>query len=401
MFSRNFRNLVSTRLILNLIDSLIYMVIIWSASKVSSRLEALVLLAFSMPQSLSVFFGPLIDRYSYKKVLLISIVSQFVFMAVMTILYINNILPLWVTFVVVFLISLAGNIGYNVEEAIVPSIVNGDKIVRANSIMEITHSILDSIFNGIGGFLIVIFTISQLYIASTLLFILPLFFVSKLVLDNNKIDEVESYTFNEYKIDLKEGIKSVFDGNIKKLIIPLVIINLFYSMTTVTIPYFSSGINDTAALFGGILLLKGISGIIGAGLPSILDKFFDTTKAIAMSLFLQGILWIGLILFRQNNILMLSLYFASFIFFGSTNILFTSLFQKNLSKDKYGRAFTAIDTFITLAMPIGYLLAGELIEQGVNIFIVMLPYGIVSTLVGIYYFIAEINMQKQYIIMKN
>lgn len=394
MFSRNFRNLVSTRLILNLIDSLIYMVVIWYAAKVSSRLEALLLLAFSIPQSLSIFFGPLIDRYSYKKILFISIASQFVFMAIMTILYINDVLPLWFMFVVVFLISLAGNIGYNVEEAIVPSIVNEDEIVRANSIMEITYSILDSVFNGIGGLLVVIFAISQLYTASTLLFILPLFFVSKLVLDNNKIEKVERYTFHEYKIDLKEGIKSVFDGDIKKLIIPLVIINLFYSMTTVTIPYFSSGINDTAALFGGILLLKGASGIIGAGLPAILDKFFDTTKAIAISLFLQGLLWIGLILFRQNNILMLSLYFISFIFFGATNILFTSLFQKNLSKDKYGRVFTAIDTFITLAMPIGYLLAGELIDQGVDIFIVMLPYGIVSVFVGLYYFFTKINMQK-------
>lgn len=394
MFSRNFRNLVSTRLILNLIDSLIYMVVIWYAAKVSSRLEALLLLAFSIPQSLSIFFGPLIDRYSYKKILFISIASQFVFMAIMTILYINDVLPLWFMFVVVFLISLAGNIGYNVEEAIVPSIVNEDEIVRANSIMEITYSILDSVFNGIGGLLVVIFAISQLYTASTLLFILPLFFVSKLVLDNNKIEKVERYTFHEYKIDLKEGIRSVFDGDIKKLIIPLVIINLFYSMTTVTIPYFSSGINDTAALFGGILLLKGASGIIGAGLPAILDKFFDTTKAIAISLFLQGLLWIGLILFRQNNILMLSLYFISFIFFGATNILFTSLFQKNLSKDKYGRAFTAIDTFITLAMPIGYLLAGELIDQGVDIFIVMLPYGIVSVFVGLYYFFTKINMQK-------
>lgn len=391
MISRNFRNLVSTRLILNLIDSLIYMVIIWYAAKVSSRLEALLLLAFTIPQSLSIFFGPLIDRYSYKKVLLISIASQFVLMAVMTILYISNVLPLWVTFIVVFFISLAGNIGYNVEEAIVPSIVNNDEIVKANSIMEITYSIFDSIFNGIGGLLVVIFTVSQLYTISTLLFILPLFFVSKLVLGNNKIDNIECYTFDEYKMDLKEGIKSVFDGDIKKLIIPLVIINLFYSMTTITIPYFSSGINDTAALFGGILLLKGASGIIGAGVPAILDKFFTTKKSIAISLFLQGTLWIGLVLFRQNNFLMLSLYFTSFIFFGATNILFTSLFQKNLSKDKFGRAFTAIDTFITLAMPIGYLLAGELIEQGINIFIIMLPYGIISALVGVYYFITKIN----------
>lgn len=391
MISRNFRNLVSTRLILNLIDSLIYMVIIWYAAKVSSRLEALLLLAFTIPQSLSIFFGPLIDRYSYKKVLLISIASQFVLMTVMTTLYISNVLPLWVTFIVVFLISLAGNIGYNVEEAIVPSIVNNDEIVKANSIMEITYSIFDSIFNGIGGLLIVIFTVSQLYTISTLLFILPLFFVSKLVLGNNKIDNIECYTFDEYKMDLKEGIKSVFDGDIKKLIIPLVIINLFYSMTTITIPYFSSGINDTAALFGGILLLKGASGIIGAGVPAILDKFFTTKKSIAISLFLQGTLWIGLVLFRQNNFLMLSLYFTSFIFFGATNILFTSLFQKNLSKDKFGRAFTAIDTFITLAMPIGYLLAGELIEQGINIFIIMLPYGIISALVGVYYFITKIN----------
>lgn len=391
MISRNFRNLISTRLILNLIDSLIYMVIIWYAAKISARLEALLLLAFTIPQSLSIFFGPLIDRYSYKKVLFISISSQFVLMAVMTILYTSNVLSLWITFIVVFLISLAGNIGYNVEEAIVPNIVNNDEIVKANSIMEITYSIFDSIFNGIGGLLVIIFTVSQLYIISTLLFILPLFFISKLVLVNNKIDNIECYTFDEYKIDLKEGIKSVFDGDIKKLIIPLVIINLFYSMTTITIPYFSSGINDTAALFGGILLLKGASGIIGAGVPAILDKFFTTKKSIAISLFLQGILWIGLILFRQNDFLMLSLYFTSFIFFGATNILFTSLFQKNLSKDKFGRAFTAIDTFITLAMPIGYLLAGELIEQGINIFVIMLPYGIISALVGVYYFITKIN----------
>ncbi|WP_206183352.1 hypothetical protein [Treponema pedis] len=101
---------------------------------------------------------------------------------------------------------------------------------------------------------------------------------------------------------------------------------------------------------------------------------------------MQGITWLIMIFARSNTVILFLMYFVSFVFFGAGNILFTVFFQKIIPSNFLGRANTAIDAIITSAMPVGTLLAGFLLQQGVKLSIVMLPYGIASVLVGIYYF---------------
>ncbi|WP_225969505.1 hypothetical protein, partial [Treponema pedis] len=79
-----------------------------------------------------------------------------------------SVIPL---FSIIFISTLLGNINYEVEDTVIPNIVSEENLVKANSLLEISYTITDSIFNGISGFLIASFSASVLYKLNIILFI--------------------------------------------------------------------------------------------------------------------------------------------------------------------------------------------------------------------------------------
>ncbi len=379
----NFNNLLLSRLSLNLADSLFYMLTIWSISKESPLLTSFAILCFTIPENIIIFFGPFIDRYNHKKILITNSIIQIILIILLTILLAYNNLATSYLFCIIFISTLLGNINYEVEETMIPNIVPVDKLVKANSIMEVSNTIVDSIFNGISGFLISAFSAFMLYKIDAILFFITLIFLNNLKIENK--NNPEKYSFKEYKKDLIEGIKILFQEDVKKIFIPLIFINFFFVMTIVATPFLARRIENAAVIFGSLILVKGIAGFFGAFISTFLDRYFKIENAISLCVFLQGFLWVLMIIGIDNNVFLFIMYFLSFVFFGASNILFESLFQKIIPIDFLGRANTACDAIITSAMPAGTLLAGFLLEQGISLSPVILPYGIVSILTGIYY----------------
>ena len=386
MNNKSFYSLVMTRLTRNIADSLFYMLAIWSLSEKSAFLTSLAMLCFTIPENIIIFFGPFIDRYNHKKILLFNTLAQVVLIIVLTLLLAFNCLTTIPLLVIIFFSTLFGNLSYEVEDTIVPSIVTKEKLVKANSILEISYTITDSIFNGVCGFLIATFMAFTLYKFNIILFAIPVIFLKNIHLPQRTNEESEvAYSFAEYKTDLLAGVKILFEKKVRNILLPLVLINFCLVMSSVAMPFLSRKIEDTAIVFGSLIVVKGVAGLLGAFLINAFEKHVKLETAIGIGVLMQGFTWLIMILGIDNNIFLVMMFFLSYLFFGATNILFTTFFQVIIPSEFLGRANTAVDAMITCAMPLGTLLAGFLLEKGTTLSIVLLPYGVASTLIGVYY----------------
>lgn len=386
--NKNFLNLVSARLIMNMADSLLYMLVVWYISEKSPFLTSFAILFYSLSENINFIFGPIIDRYSHKTILLWTSIFQAIIISILTILLMMGLNNSFIIIGLIFLSSIFGNINYSVEESVVPTIVNSDELVKANSIMEIAYKILDSVFNGISGILISSLSMITLYQFNIILFIAPIIFIKNLKLLIRQIKTINSnvYNLSQYKQDLLAGLKFLWQKEIRVLVLSLVLINFCFVMTTFATPYLSRQIESSALVFGSFFLISGIAGIFGAGLSNLFAKKLSVNNSIALALFFQGFCWLLMIIFNQNDYVLFVMYFLSFLFLGTANILFASSFQKIVPVNLLGRFNTAIDSLITSDMPIDSLISEILLEKGINLFLVIMPYGLITMLVGVYYF---------------
>ena len=238
------------------------------------------------------------------------------------------------------------------------------------------------------GFLIATFTALTLYNLNIILFAIPLIFLRNIRIPQTTSEQSDdTYSFAEYKTDLLAGVKILSEKNIRNILLPLVLINFCLVMSSVAMPFLSRKIEDSAIIFGSMIVVKGVAGLLGAFLINIFEKHIKLEKAIGTGVLLQGFTWLLMIFGLDNNIFLVVMFFLSYLFFGGTNILFTTFFQIVIPSEFLGRANTAIDAMITCAMPLGTLIAGFLLEKGTSLSIVLLPYGIASTVIGGFYLV--------------
>ena len=226
-------------------------------------------------------------------------------------------------------------------------------------------------------------TIGALYKLNLILFALPILFI-KLIKFKREAVEEEDFNLKQYKKDLLEGLKFLSQKKFISLILPIIIINFFFVMTTVGLPFFARKFDNPEFMFGLLMSVSAIGGFCGAIVSNTLKTKFGAGKVIAIGLILQGLFWLPVFIFSNKAIILISL-FISYLFFGCTNIMFASLFQSMIPSNLLGRANSAIDTAITLSMPIGSVIAGVLITF-LPVNNVMILYGGVSIFSGIYYF---------------
>ncbi|MGV3467374.1 MAG: MFS transporter [Heyndrickxia sp.] len=384
--NKDFSFLLGTRLLTNIADSLFYIISMWYiASHFNSPFfSGLAVFCFTFPELLIFLIGPIIDRTNPKKLLIISNVFQIICLSFLILLYFTNMLNIGFLLIVIFISVFLSSITYPIEETMIPQIVKNDNLVLANSIFSIFYKVLDSLFNGLAGLLIASFSVIYLYKVNVLLFILPIICVY-FVRFSFQRDYSYSYSLSQYKDELKDGYRYLSSTIMKKMLYPLVFINLFGAVNAVALPYFSKTFDNASIVYGLLLGVGGIGGMVGAILVNYVNNYLNPGRILTYGLFLNGLFWAIALIFH-TKILIYSFLFLSYVCSGAYNIIFASLFQSMSPKHLLGRINSTIDTIITLAMPLGSLIGGLLLKFMVSREILLL-YGITSIIVGIIYFL--------------
>ncbi|HHW6801227.1 TPA: MFS transporter [Staphylococcus aureus] len=361
--NNNFKSILTMGLFTNIGDSLFFIVTMWyiSFSYDSPVYAGLAVFLFTVPEALLIFLGPMIDRVNPKKILKISVIIQLSVHLILILLFFTDTINIYLLLILLLLSAIASTITYPVEETILPQIVDNDEIVKANSLFTVAYKLTDAFFDGLGGIVLAIGSALIIYEMNLLIFLIPLIML-KFFKFNVQTEDSESFSFSSYKLELKEGIYFVLKTNIKYILLPIVVINLFTAISTVGLPFYAKELNSNPSTYGFLLAFGGVGSILGVIFINRITKFIGAGKILSFGLLLHGLMWI-LFTFSLNTFMAYFFIFMSYFFMGAYNIVYSSLFQVITPNHMLGRVNTTIDSLITVAMPIGGLIGGIIINM--------------------------------------
>ncbi|WP_373894862.1 MFS transporter [Virgibacillus natechei] len=377
VINRNFTSLLFGRLLINMGDSLYFIIIMWMVYDLTGNTlyTGIAGALFMLPEAFSIFYGPIIDRRNKKKLLIIFSFLQAILMFIILIIYANDLYVYAILFIVPFLAFLS-EFTYPIQGTLIPQIVEKRQLTKANSIMSVAEDGVDLFFNGISGILIAVTSIYAVLWGNIIIFILAFLFFSTLKIKRTtKITDEKDYT---YISDLKLGLQFIGKREIIEIMVPFLILNVLLASLTVNLPAISQESFKSASSYGLLLTASGIGSLVGASISDYVSKRITFGAIMIGTVMLYGIFWlVGLVI--GSHFIYLFAFLAS-VSIGVINVIFTVLFQQLPPTDMIGRVATAISTLVTFLMPLGALLGGfipqlmgvRLSTIGIAILIIML-----------------------------
>ncbi len=162
----DFMQLIFGRILTNTADSIYFITTMWLIYDItkSSALTGLLSSLILVPKCLQMFYGPIIDHFSLKKILIHSQTIQAVLVGIIAVLlffhYENAILII----ILVVTAAMVGEISYPISNKLVPVLLPKDKIVSGNAMMSFSNQSMDLVLNTVITILISLVSIYTLYV---------------------------------------------------------------------------------------------------------------------------------------------------------------------------------------------------------------------------------------------
>lgn len=405
--NKAFCKIISHRIFINLGDSLFYIVLMWILYDLtkSSFYTAIGGFMFSLSDVLNFFVGPIIDRSNKEKLLAFTSGTAFLVIAGLCFFSLGDMLNVWILVFSIPLFNLMSRITYSIHNVVVPAIVRKDELVTANSILSMTNTGIDLLFNAISGVFLVVLSIQEILLINSTINLLALL-VALLILRSAMLDrkqpvemekrpkvkaderkaDLKEY-WSSYLKDLKTGLMFIRNRTILSLIIPLVGLHLLYAIMLVNLPAFSSEVFGSAIGYGLVLTFFSVGSISGSMISSFLVKHFAVGKLISILFLYGGTSWILMTLFvKQISVVGVIFMIAAMNALGVTNIIFGTVFQQLPPENMIGRVNTVNLSLMAVAALLGSLLGGiitQISDSIVPFFLCGLGYLLISFVMGI------------------
>ena len=239
------RLLTLNRVLINLGDSLYYIAIMWIIYEITedTMYTGIAGFLFSFPEVLGFFAGPIIDRKDKPFLLNFASFIQFLTISIILLLEIFNLLNIWILLITIPIFSAASEFTYPINSTLLPEIIKNEDLVLGNSIMAISSTGIDLVFNAIAGVLLSILTIKSIFLVnsginlSALLcaFIFGKMFKKRSSRTTTKLNAKSNITIKRYVNDLKDSIRFLKNRTLLYLLLPLILVNLFYAIMKVNL----------------------------------------------------------------------------------------------------------------------------------------------------------------------
>lgn len=379
---RLFRRIIYHRIWINLGDSLFYVVLMWVLYDLTKDpfYTSMGGFMFSLSDVLNFFCGPVIDRSDRGRLLVVSSGIQFLIAAALYLLSAKGHLSVWMLVCCIPFFNLMSRMTYSIHNVLVPGIVPKENLVTANSILSMTSTGIDLLFNAVTGVLLVLLSLKHMFLINSSIN-LAAFLVAGMVGRglsagrHRPANQTEDKTLpfreflREYRADLKSGLVFIRNRVILSLVIPLVGLNLLYAMMVVNLPAFSSEVFGASIGYGLILTLFAAGSISGAAVSSRLMKRFPVGKLLPVSFLYGGISWVlmALVVERLPLLGALLIVMASNAL-GIINIVFGTIFQQLPPRQMIGRVNTVNLSLMAIASLYGSILGGIIVQKFDSVF---------------------------------
>jgi len=341
---------------------------------------------FGAPLVASFIFGPLVDRWDKAKVLRVVEFVKFCVVIIILLAHIFYYPGIWLLLPAILIFSIASLFGSPAFTALLPRIVDGEDLVKANVLINIT-----SVAGGLGlgaGLLILmagdanfawIYGINATVLLVSVLFALMLRY--KEPVDAEKKNGGSALT--SYLEELKTGFSFVKAGVMLPIVVTTMSMSFFSDVVYVNFPMFAEVHLGTAS---GYVLLSALAltgSLVGSYICRAVDSKFELWKILVAAFIFAGIVrivFVNMIAdYRAGGLLLYVLYGG----IGSAiGIFYQVLTQKLPPKNLISRVATTITSMSAIAAAIGAL-AGGLLGTFLNVDTVFLIQGGSYIIIGV------------------
>ena len=335
---------------------------------------------FAAPMVASFIAGPFVDRWSKVKVLRVACFVKFCVVALILAVPYFYQPGVWFLLIAILVFSIAGVFSGAAGTAILPRIVSGEDLVKANVLMQMAGTIGGL---GIGVVLYVLMArgagFELVYGVNAAVLLVGLLFSASLRSNESgdgkvKTEKTEKSGFKMYFYELKAGLSFIKKGVLLPLFTAIVFTGFFADMARVNLPMFAEVHLGTASGFIVLSALALVGGLIGSYISAIIGPKLELSKIFILCFIAAGATRILFVNIIPDNFIRGLLIFALYAGLGGAiGIFFHTLMQRLPPKHMIGRITTLNTSLFGAAAAVGALvggLAGSILPNVDMVFII-------------------------------
>jgi hypothetical protein len=369
----DFRRFFAGQFVTNAGDSLYTVAMLWLAFELSGStlvtgaLNAILLL----PWLLQVFAGPLVDRLPLERVLVGSQVIQGTVVLVLPLTAATGYLDVGVLFAVAPVLMLASLLMAPMETALLPRIVDDERLPGANAALSTVTLGLDMVFDALGGGFVAVFGATTLFLVDSATFAAAalLFAGIRLGTATETDEHTESRSemvvstvrsvLRSYVSDLQDGVAVLRGTVFVELILMTAVANFTTGVALAILPAFGDGLGGPA-VYGLLLGALGIGRFVG----SLVGPWFEGVPYGRMLVAhgLGACCWLAAVLVSRPALTVV-LFGLAWVPVGISGVLSSTLNQRVFPAGLLGRVSATKGTASGATLPLGSLIGGAVAES--------------------------------------
>ncbi|WP_327050503.1 MFS transporter [Halomicrococcus gelatinilyticus] len=391
----SFVRLFLGRLATNAGDSLYFIGAMWLVYHLtgSSLYTGIAGFLVQLPTSVQFLFGPLVDRWELRRVLVGTQVVQGVFVLAVPLAAATGHLSVWVVLVVMPVLSLINQFVYPAQTAVLPRIVDDENLVRANSLFSTAYQGADVVFNAAGGAILAVVGATTLFVVDSVTFAVAAFLFVGLTIptadaedavddevedandataaseadggtdseDADAADSAEDVTDADdgYLADLREGIDYLRGSVVLSMVLGAMVSNVGGGAMMAVLPAFADTLGGPET-YGLLMAATAGGSLVGAAAASLVEDTPYGPFSIVGFTFSSVALFT--VPFAPGPLSTAILIAVSLTPIGAFNVMFSSMLQSSVDEALLGRVSAVVSSLTAVMIPVGNLIGGAVGE---------------------------------------
>lgn len=326
----------------------------------SYMVAALNLAVSFIPQILfSTYAGNLADQKNNKFIMSLCDVINSIFALLLALIVFSGMSIYWI-FVITFVMNTCDTFHSMSSATFVKDIIKDDKLyLPANSLSMTTQKTLGIVFNIVGALMCDIFGYTLVFLFNALSFILSGCIRQLIVYEyKEKIVEAKSNGVMAINLEIITLLIKEHRTTFLMFIVQGAILNIILAPLSLYMPVFIKESLSMSDLWYGVFITMIPLGNILYSMNSIrILNYISIEKSVILAYYLQGIsflIWFVGFNFISGSIGLFVLGFS----LAMTGINISTMMQKSISKEIYGKVSGVGSMILSAAVPVGYLLGG-------------------------------------------
>ena len=318
------------------------------------------------------FSGSIIDSMKPKKLMLVLILFEI--FATLFLVFVNEVSDLWLLYVLIFIKMAAASFYFTTEMSLLPKLLNGERLQRANELHSIIWSFSYTLGMALSGFVVFWFGIKVAFVLDASMFVVAFWLLYRLDIDVNFLKSQESLL--EMMRDTFRYLKRFPHALHLMLIHAFVGLTAFDALVALMVDKYYASVIATSLALGLLHASRAVGLVIG---PMILSRWISNKRVSYIFVFQAMAIWLWAYLMKDFYMSL----FASVIVGLFTTTLWSytyTLLQKNIEQKYYGRIVAYNDMLFLSSAAFTSFMIGLLATENYSL-------EFITSLIGLGFFI--------------